>query len=296
MIISIKDAIYVDSPSRGNQIKFKDKDTNKWYKVDFFGYEAAAEFATTDILRQSNITYPYVEYDIKRINIESRTGLKKVNCCISKNFLQSGDSVMTLHNLFEKMEGRTPAEALKGLSIQDKIKYTVNLVEDSTGINDFGKYLTTLLELDAFIYNEDRHFNNIAVIEDKSGCFRPCPIFDNGAAFLSDIREYAGEKIGILRKAVRSKPFDDNFTKQVDACRELFGSQLMFYKSLDLSKKVRERIKDLYGDAILDRIDNTVKFSKNMHPEMISRVSCINKNISLDEMENTLQNDTEKEY
>lgn len=37
--------------------------------------------------------------------------------------------------------------------------------------------------------NDDRHLNNIAVIE-KNGKFDYCPIFDNGAGLLSNTQIY----------------------------------------------------------------------------------------------------------
>ena len=158
-----------------------------------------------------------------------------------------------------------------------------------TGLKDFGKYLTTILELDAFTYNEDRHFNNIAVIEEPNGNFRPCPIFDNGAAFLSDLNEYSGERIGLLRKAVLSKPFSENFNEQVAICRKLYGRQLNFYKSLDLSQETKDSIKKMYGERILDRIENTIRFSKIICPEMISCMSSIENGKNTSEIKKELE-------
>ena len=54
-----------------------------------------------------------------------------------------------------------------------------------TGLKEFSQYLTVLFEIDALFLNDDRHLNNIAVIEEK-GKFNYCPIFDNGAGLLSE--------------------------------------------------------------------------------------------------------------
>ena len=43
----------------------------------------------------------------------------------------------------------------------------------------FGAYLTLLFEVDALIANEDRHLNNIAILE-ENGKYHYCPLFDNG--------------------------------------------------------------------------------------------------------------------
>ncbi len=283
MTISIKDNLYVNTPSKGNQIKFKNSEDNKWYKADFLGYEAAAEVATSDILSQSNISYPFVKYELEEIEFLTRMGKKKIHGCSSPDFLNPGESIITVQHLIEKIEGKSPAEVLKNKSTEDKIKYTVDLVEKSTGIKDFGKYLTSIIELDAFIYNEDRHFNNIAIVEDNEGCFRPCPIFDNGASFLSDIKEYSGDRIGLLRKAVLSKPFSESFNEQLQVCREIYGPQLTFYKTLALSNNTKNSINQVYGMNVLDRIENTLNFSKTIHPEMISCVSLMNNNSEVEE-------------
>lgn len=52
--------------------------------------------------------------------------------------------------------------------------------------NEIGKYITQLIELDSFVLNDDRHFNSIAFLY-NNGQFQMCPIFDNGAALLSDM-------------------------------------------------------------------------------------------------------------
>ena len=44
----------------------------------------------------------------------------------------------------------------------------VEQVERITEIEGFGKYITAMLEIDAFFVNEDRHTNNIAVIYNEN--------------------------------------------------------------------------------------------------------------------------------
>lgn len=48
--------------------------------------------------------------------------------------------------------------------VTERIQYMVEQVERITEIEGFGKYITAMLEIDAFFVNEDRHTNNIAVI------------------------------------------------------------------------------------------------------------------------------------
>lgn len=47
---------------------------------------------------------------------------------------------------------------------QNAFSLIVTQVEEITKIDNFGAYLTAMLEIDAFFMNEDRHTNNIAVI------------------------------------------------------------------------------------------------------------------------------------
>ena len=44
-----------ETSSKGNQEKWFDKDTNKWYKLDQFGYEALSETLISELLKKSNL-------------------------------------------------------------------------------------------------------------------------------------------------------------------------------------------------------------------------------------------------
>ena len=44
-----------ETSSKGNQEKWFDKETNKWYKLDQFGYEALTETVISKLLERSNI-------------------------------------------------------------------------------------------------------------------------------------------------------------------------------------------------------------------------------------------------
>ena len=44
-----------ETSSKGNQEKWFDSDTNKWYKLDQFGYEALTETVISKLLEKSNI-------------------------------------------------------------------------------------------------------------------------------------------------------------------------------------------------------------------------------------------------
>ena len=92
------------------------------------------------------------------------------------------------------------------------------------------RYLTLLFEVDALFCNDDRHLNNIAVIE-QDGRYGYCPIFDNGAGLLSNTQI---SPMDIAPKALiavlRARPFHTTFTRQMNAARSLTGKQLFMPK------------------------------------------------------------------
>ena len=78
----------------------------------------------------------------------------------------------------------------------------------------------------ALFLNDDRHLNNIAVLE-CGGKYDYCPIFDNGAGLLSNTRTAPMDiEPSALISAQRARPFNTTFNRQVGAVRELYGAQL----------------------------------------------------------------------
>ena len=71
-----------------------------------------------------------------------------------------------------------------------------------------------------------RSLNNIAVLE-QGGRYDYCPIFDNGAGLLSNIQM---SPLDIAPKALitalRARPFNTTFNRQVITSRSLYGIQL----------------------------------------------------------------------
>ena len=241
------------SISKGNQLKMHLD--NKWYKADFLGYEGAAEYLSTALLKQSNIA-DFVDYQLHKITINEKT----FNGCVSKHFLKENEELVTAYRLFLTYKGENIDNALKGLSLKEKIGYFVDTMEDITGISNLGQYLTLMLEWDRFVLNEGRHFNNIAFILSDNR-FRIAPLFDNGAAFLSDTRDdYPLDKnIHGLMTSVCGKPFSEDFDKQTDACIELYGTQLKLNKTVSIPESVWDNIRSMYGDKVTERIHSVLE-------------------------------------
>ena len=214
--------------SKGNQEKWYDKETNAWYKLDRIGFEALSEAVACEILRKySNIEkelgYQIVPYRIDSVDVHKA----KRNASISANFLKEGQSIQTAYHILKRVLGSDYQKVLADeKTIPNRLKKIVDTIEAISGLQNFGQYLTLLFEVDALIANEDRHLNNIAIIE-ESGTYQYCPLFDNGEGFMLDNVKYPFDvETKGLMKHLRAKPFQCRFGTLLSAARELYGTQL----------------------------------------------------------------------
>ena len=218
-----------ETSSKGNQEKWYDG--GRWYKLDQFGYEALTETLISRLLERSSIEqdtpFRFTRYQMERMNVHGRerTG------CSSENFLKPGQSIITLSHLF-KRTGTVPLRDILARQTSDKkrIAYLAETTAELTGLELFPQYLTLLFEVDALFLNDDRHLNNIAVLE-QNGRYDYCPIFDNGAGLLSNVQM---SPMDIDPKALiaiqRARPFNTTFNRQVGTVRSLYGYQLRMPK------------------------------------------------------------------
>ena len=111
--------------------------------------------------------------------------------------------------------------------------------------------------------NDDRHLNNIAVLE-KNGHFDYCPIFDNGAGLLSNV-QVAPMDIdpAALIRTAKARPFNTSFNRQVIHARNLFGTQLRVpeFTEAELRRELEEPL-SCYAQRdrglIADRVCQTI--------------------------------------
>lgn len=225
----VSDRKIAETSSKGNQEKWLEG--GRWYKLDQFGYEALAETFGSRLLESSNIEedtpFRFTRYSMERLNVHGRerTG------CSSENFLQPGEAIVTLSRLLRQHLGCPVADALARLSSDKKrMAFLAETTAEITGLKDFPQYLTLLFEIDALVLNDDRHLNNIAVLE-RDGKFDYCPIFDQGAGLLSNMM-YA--PVDIVPKALissaRARPFQTTFNRQIRTMQGLYGRQLSIRK------------------------------------------------------------------
>lgn len=213
--------------SKGNQEKWFDTASNKWYKLDTYGFESLAEAVAGDVLRRSNIEselgYKVVQYRVEKVVAHKKERI----CCVSENFLAPDEELVTVAHLLKQALGSNYQELLRHKrTIGQKLQLIVDTVQSETNLERFGEYLTLLFECDALILNEDRHLNNIAVIYSPRGYYY-CPLFDNGASFLLDLAAYPLDvDTKSFFERVEAKPFQMSFRAQVAAARKLYGGQL----------------------------------------------------------------------
>ncbi len=260
----ISDEKIAETSSNGNQEKWFDIETNRWYKLDQFGYEALAETLISILLQHSTIEkdtpFTFVRYEMERLHVHKRdrTG------CSSENFLKDGWSIITVNKLLNQNLGGTLRERLTGLpSDRKRIAYLAEATAEYTALSAFPQYLTLLFEIDTLFLNDDRHLNNIAVLE-KDGRYAYCPIFDQGAGLLSNIQI---SPMDIVPKALigsaRARPFDTTFTHQKNTAESLYGTilsipkftkdELMEYLS-PLLRFYPERDRSLIADRVVSCI------------------------------------------
>lgn len=250
-----------ETSSKGNQEKWKDG--GRWYKLDQFGYEGLAETVISQLLERSNIEtdtpFRFVRYRMERMNVHGRDR----NGCSSGDFLQPGESIITLSHLF-KREGLLLKDIFMRLSSDKKrVAWLAEETAARTGLEQFPQYLTLLFEVDALFLNDDRHLNNIAVLE-KSGRFAYCPIFDNGAGLLSNV-QMAPMDIdpAALIRSAKARPFNTTFNRQVIHGRSLYGPQLHIpsFTERELRRKLEEPL-NYYAQRdrgiISDRVCQTI--------------------------------------
>lgn len=224
----VTDAEIAETLSKGNQEKWYDRETDRWYKVDQFGYEALAETVISDLLEQSNLEttlpFSFVRYRMERLQVHGheRTG------CSSKNFLRPNQSLITVNRLLTNFMGMPLREKLLRFpSYKKRISFLAETTAELTGLDKFPQYLTLLFEIDALFCNDDRHLNNIAVIE-QDGYYDYCPVFDNGAGLLSNTQVLQMDiEPPSLISSIEASPFQTTFTRQMNTARSLYGPQLL---------------------------------------------------------------------
>ena len=248
--------------SKGNLPKWHIN--NYWYKTDAFGYESLSECLISDLLKYSNI-YEYVEYEILKCIYNG----EKKNFSKSENFLRENDNLITFYRLYFIETGKELSKEIYNYSdIGDRIRFVVEEIEQCSKCKKIGQILTSILEMDMLFLNEDRHFNNFALIRDTNNKrFRMAPVFDNGLCFLSDLNEYKMEN-DIYKNIdkVKGKPFSTSLEEQCEAAEALYGTILKFnFTKRDVDSEL-EKYKDYYSEEVIERVRRVVFEQMRRYP------------------------------
>ena len=222
--------------SKGNQLKWKTSD-DKWYKADYLGYEGLVEYVVSEILKMSTLSAEeFIVYDPEQISYKSQV----YNGCVSTDIIGDSDwNFITLERLFKNRFGKGLNKGIYSISDHEKrLKFMVESVQSCTGIKDFGIYINKLFTIDNIILNEDRHTHNIAVLVNSKNEYKLCPIFDNGAGLLSDIRQDypLSQDTYSLMETVKAKTICDDFEEQMFLSEKNYGENIHFslsHKKLD---------------------------------------------------------------
>ena len=246
-----------DHTSKGDQRKWKIDDI--WYKADYMGYESLSEVLISAVLQKSNLSYPFVLYHPIQIEYKKEV----LQACLSENFLSDDQILIPLEKLYRQYTGDSLSVKLaEFIETSERIQFLVDEIQKITGIKDFGRYLTAMLEIDAFFLNEDRHTNNIAVIyNEKTQEYSLSPIFDQGLCLLADIKQDYPLDLEIedcLQK-IEAKPFDTDFDIQVDEAEKLYGVQLHFDFNLKDIRKELDQIKEFYPEEVRNRVEELIR-------------------------------------
>ena len=172
---------------------------------------------------ETELGYKIVAYHIDSVEVHRNTR----RASVSFNFLREGQSIQTAYHILKRALGSDYQKILAAeKTIPGRLKKIVDTIEDISGLEHFGAYLTLLFEVDALIANEDRHLNNIAILE-ENGKYHYCPLFDNGEGLMLDNVKYPFDvETRGLMKHLRAKPFQCRFGTILSAARDLYGAQL----------------------------------------------------------------------
>lgn len=254
----------VTSSSAGNQIK--KFENGRYYKFDTAGYEGLAEIVASRLAKQTTL----VKYGVTEYYPFQREGKRG---CFSYTFNTDNTREVSLYRILISKYSTD----LRGVySVYDQTYDTLVLsffdfireqVVELYGY-DILPWMTQLLKFDWLILNEDRHFRNISFLVDDKGILKPTPVFDNGAAFLSDCVCYPlSSNISTFLNDIKAKPFSSSFETQVQMIEKYEAPKLQF-----LSRSISIQMSDLveyYSTKEISRVQELLRYQMTkLYPDV----------------------------
>ncbi len=204
--LSEKDIIETEGTSEGTQVKyFKD---GYWYKKNNLGEEGLAEYLVSLVLSYSTLSpAEYVIYEQGLIN-GSRG-------CRSKSFLSEDEELITIYRLYQNAYFQNISAVQIPKSMEERIEHVLDFIRERCQV-DFFPALQKIITIDTLVLNEDRHFNNIALLYSQD-VFRPAPLFDHGMSLLTANRSVNWRApISENVKKTIARPFSGSFTSMFE--------------------------------------------------------------------------------
>lgn len=260
--------------SLGEQLKWKQD--GYWYKADMFGFESLAEAVVSHLLKRANIGQ-FAEYEPVTITYQGQ----QYRGCRSLDFKKENEELISLERLSRQYTSLGLKEMLARIvDAEERILYTVELVENLTGLRDFGVYLTELLELDAFFLNVGRHTNNIMLIYDTENKeYRFAPVFDMAQSLFSDTKNTCPPEKGMVEcyHSIVAEPFSKDFDEQLKTANELYGRHLQFdFSANEMINSVRDFLNGMsnsagYQGSEKRRIGEIIRFQTKKYQYMFKK-------------------------
>ncbi len=269
--MTAKELIMTNGSSRGSQIKFRKDDY--WYKIDETGPEGKAEELAYKILSCSNLTEnELTKYESCTISYEG----KKYNGCRSKDFLKPGEQLLSYSKIYKLMTGKDLSEEiLRFETPKERIDFVSDIIYSFCKL-DVKEHIAKNLTVSMFIMDTDRHFNNIGIIADAElSSFRNAPIFDHGAAFLSNYTKYPPNiTIQDLKNdniIITGKPFTANLEYQAHEAGYLVNFDFDKINKM-LDKEPNSRMKDI-AYYLANKYEKVLQQPKDIKQEINTMLS-----------------------
>lgn len=167
-----------------------------------FGFEPYSECMCSAVLNY--IGFPHVKYFLRNASefpeIKVFGTVKHVSVC--ENFLKPDERLISLFAYLEFVsQGSKVVTTLNALRV---LQESINLSP-----------LYAMLAFDAVVGNEDRHLNNVSLIQSLDGSFRFSPIYDNGASLLAWKSFEECKRAGNRYILDKSEPFRSRHRTQI---------------------------------------------------------------------------------
>ncbi|MDR1643826.1 MAG: HipA domain-containing protein [Clostridiales bacterium] len=176
-----------------------------WYKINCGAFNSHAEAACSLLLELSNIE-EYVKYELCMVNGEFAT---KSSDWTNSSLFQPLDCLYRLSSDCNSLH--VLSYSVHGSALMDLV---IRFATRDLEITDFADKLSLLLQFDAFVLNEDRHFGNIGFIN-ENGIWRMSPFYDFDCALLSCCEDLSDDYLAQYLKKKPSLPFCPTHEEQL---------------------------------------------------------------------------------